>query len=68
MKLHPDISPNAAGGEQLGQISIFLATVTIIFFVVSACWAIGSKTETRFYLCLCLIVVVQTFLIFHFGG
>ncbi|TWI97070.1 hypothetical protein JN11_03530 [Mucilaginibacter frigoritolerans] len=67
IKQHPGISSNAAGGEVLGQVSVLLAMVTIIFFVVSGCCAIGSKTQTKFYLWLCLVVIVQTFVVFRIG-
>jgi hypothetical protein len=68
IKQHTGISSNAAGGEVVGQMSILLAMVTIIFFVVSGCCAIGSKTETKFYLWLCLVLVVQTFTVFKIAG
>jgi hypothetical protein len=67
IKQHPDISHNVAGGEAIGQTSGLLAIVTIIFFVISGCYAIGNKTETRFYLWLCLVIVVQTFVVFRIG-
>jgi ABC-type multidrug transport system permease subunit len=67
IKQHPDISHNVAGGETIGQISVLLSMVTIIFFVISGCCAIGSKTQTKFYLWLCLVVIVQTFVVFRIG-
>ena len=67
IKQHPELSHNVAGGEVIGQTGVLLTMFTIIFFVIIGCCAIGSKTETKFYLWLCLVVIVQTFVVFRIG-
>jgi len=53
-----------AGGEWGG---VFLFLVGGIFFLVSCCYAISSKTETKFYLWLIAIIIVETIAAFNIG-
>jgi len=67
LKLQPGIGGVAAGGEGVQQVAIGLVLFAIIFGVVSSCYAIGSKKETRFYLWLIAILIVQTIVVLHIG-
>ncbi len=64
LKTHPGMSGIAAGGEWGG---VFAFLVGGIFFLVSCSYAIGSKTETKFYLWLILIIIVETITVLNIG-
>jgi hypothetical protein len=64
LKAHPGMSGIQAGGEWDG---VFLLLVGGVFFFVSCCYAIGSKTETKFYLWLIFIVIVETITALNIG-
>ena len=57
MKMHPGMSGIAAGGEWGG---VPLLLVGSIFFLISCVYAIGKKEETKFYLFLISIIVIET--------
>jgi hypothetical protein len=56
LKAHPDMSGIEAGGEWGGLFLLFMGSV---FFLVSCCYAIGSKTETKFYLWLIGLIIIE---------
>jgi len=57
MEANPDMSGIQAGGEWGGVLLVFEAS---IFSLVSCGYAIGSRTETKFYLWLVFIIIVET--------
>ena len=67
LKQQTGISGVAAGGEGVQQVAMGLVLFGVIFGVVSACYAIGSKKETPFYLWLIAIIIVQTIVVLHIG-
>lgn len=60
MKLNPGMSGIALGGEGVGYGAFFLVIIGFIFGMVVGGFAIGSKTGTKFYLWLILIIIVET--------
>jgi len=64
---HPGISGIEAGGEGLAWAAIGLCIFGTIFSLISGAYAIGSKTETRFYLWLILIIIVETITTLNIG-
>lgn len=60
---NPGISGITAGGEWGGVLLLMAAT---IFSLFSCCWAIGSKTETKFYLGLILIIIAEAIAVLQF--
>lgn len=64
LKTHPGMSGIEAGGEWGGVLEFLVGGA---FFLVSCCYAIGSKTETKFYLWLILVIIVETINVFNIG-
>jgi len=65
--LKPGESGLAAGGEAVGWVDISFVMITGIFLLVLFANAIGRKTETKFYLWVSAIVIIQTIIIFNIG-
>ena len=60
IKMNPGMSGIQAGGEGVGYGSVTLVEIVFIFGLIMAGYAIGSKTETRFYLWVIAIITVET--------
>ena len=60
MKMNPGRSGISLGGEDVGFAGFFLFIIGAVFFIVTCGYAIGSKTEKKFYLWLCLVIVLET--------
>ncbi len=67
LKGHPEINGFEAGGEALGSVSLLLFVIGGIFFLVTCGYAIGKPTETRFYLWVIAIIVVETITALNIG-
>jgi hypothetical protein len=60
MKMNPGVSGIELGGEGVGFGAIFLVIIGFIFGLITAGFAIGSKTEMNYYLWLILIIIIET--------
>ncbi len=67
IKMNPGKSGIALGGEGVGFGAVTLVEVGFIFGLILAGYAIGSKTETRFYLWLIFIIIVETITVLNIG-
>ena len=55
------------GGEGVAYVDIFLVLIGGIFFLVTCGFAIASKTQTKFYLWLCLFIIAETIAVLNIG-
>jgi hypothetical protein len=55
------------GGEGVAFLGFFLGIMASVYVLAFFINGIVRKTDNSFYFGLCLIIAVQTFLIFHFG-
>ncbi len=67
-KTNSGLSRIALGGEGAMLSDIFLVIVGGIFFVVNCGYAIDSRKERKFYLCLMLFILVETVAVFAARG
>jgi hypothetical protein len=67
IKMNPGMSGGQAGGEGVGFGAVTLVEIAFIFGLIMAGYAIGSKTETRFYLWLIFIIIVETITVLNIG-
>ena len=67
MKQHPGVSGIAAGGEMAAWRCIGNFFIGALFFLICGCLAIAYKKETKFYLLLALIAVLQP-IVFLYAG
>ena len=63
MKLHPDVGGIALGGEW-GGAGIFLFAA--IFSLISCGCAMGNPKQTKFYLGLIVIIIVEAIIVLGF--
>ena len=64
MKANPGMSGIEAGGEW-GGLGLYFVGFTS--FMVLGCYAIGNKTETKFYLWVIFIIIVETIAALNIG-
>ena len=67
IKMNPGISGIELGGEGVGFGAVMLVEIGFIFGVITAGYAIGSNTETKFYLWLTLVIIVETIAVLNVG-
>jgi hypothetical protein len=67
MKLHPEISGIAAGGEAAQSVYILLIIIGVVFFFIGSGYAIAKPAETKFHLWTILIVITEAVIAIHIG-
>jgi hypothetical protein len=67
IRQHPGISGVAEGGEGISFQSIGMFFVAGIFFLICGCLAIAYRAETKFYLWLALIAILQPIVFLQIG-
>jgi hypothetical protein len=67
IKMNPGASGNVFAGEGLSYLYGFLTIIGAAFFFFNCVFAIGSKTERKFYLWVIFIVLVETITVLKIG-
>jgi len=60
IKMNPGVTGIALGGEGVSLGGFFLFFIGVMFTIIMCGFAIARKTQTKFFLWLCLVIVVET--------
>jgi hypothetical protein len=65
IKLHPELSGIEAGGEGVAISGFFLLFIGALLLAVNIGFAVFKTRELKFQLVLCVLIIVETFLVFN---